>query len=374
MSNRPAVAQANWWIAAIIVVAIAAGVVALVWNDRSGEQGSGLADRFDYEIEQYEKIDPALFLFEETGQIATGLQDARGVAIGPEDRIYVAGDEAVCVFEPSGTLRSKLPLDGEPTCLAVGGADHAFPGRTYAAVGRAIEVLDAEGNPAGTWELPGEKARPTGIALAGEDVFVADCGGRVVLRYSTSGDLLGRIGRRDPDRGVPGFVIPSPFFDVAVAAREDDEPLLWVINPGARRLEAYTFDGTLELFWGESSADVEGFFGCCNPAYFALLPDGSFVTAEKGLLRVKVYTVDGQFEGVLAGPEQLDSGSGPATAAGSEGRFDHEYKAVDVAADRRGRVLILDFARALVRVYERKEPAGAEDDNNDLDTSDADAD
>ena len=32
------------------------------------------------------------------------------------------------------------------------------------------------------------------------------------------------------------------------------------------------------------------FFGCCNPAQLAVLPDGRFVTAEKGIPRVKIYS------------------------------------------------------------------------------------
>jgi hypothetical protein len=284
------------------------------------------------------------------------MKEARAVAVGPEDHVYVAGDEVIRVFDSLGTPLREIALPGQPTCLAVGGAGHAYPGRIYAGVGRNIEVFDAEGNAVATCDTPGEKVHPTSIALATSDVFVADSANRVVLRYSGAGKLIREIGKRDPARGVRGFVIPSPFFDVATAG-----DVLWVVHPGARRLEAYTFDGLLDRYWGESSTAPEGFFGCCNPAHFALLPDGSFVTAEKGLLRVKVYTADGQFDCVVAGPEQLEApgtGASPRTAS----RFDHEYDAVDVAADSRGRVLVLDLARANVRVFERKEPPSAKGD------------
>jgi len=348
MDNPPAVISPPWWIVGIVLLAIAAGAVALWRLDRAGDRASGLPERFDYEIEQYERIDPTLIRYDETLAIPTRMRQARAVTVGPDDRIYVAGDAVVHMFDRTGTLVANVEVAGEPTCLAVGGASHAFPGRLYVGAGRNVETFDAEGKPAGTWEVPGDKVRLTSIAVARDDVFVADFANRVVLRYDTSGKLVGRIGRRDTNRGIAGFVIPSPFFDVAVAP----DGLLWVVNPGARRLEAYTFDGSLELFWGESTPEVEGFFGCCNPANFAILPDGRFVTAEKGLVRVKVYTASGQFDCVVAGPEQLDS---PAPAD-SESRFDHEFKAVDVAADSKNRILVLDPRGQKVRIFERRKP------------------
>jgi len=362
MSDRPAVIEATWWIVALVLAAIVVGAVALLRTDRTGERGSGLADRFEYDIAEHETIDPAIIRCREIAQIPTQLQEARAVAVGPEDRICVAGDAAIHVFDASGALGAKIGLEGEPTCVAVGGTEHAFPGRIYAGVGRGVEVREPDGKPVATWEVPGDKVRLTSIALAEDDVFVANCAGRIVLRFDAAGELVGRIGERDAARGVPGFVIPSPFFDVAV--RDD---VLWVVNPGARRLEAYSFEGRLDLYWGESSVDVEGFFGCCNPANFALLPDGSFVTAEKGLLRVKVYTEDGQFDCVVAGPEQLDPAHAPNAAPQAEGRFDREMKAVDVAADARGRILILDPARGSVRVFKR---IVVESDERELEESD----
>ena len=352
MDYRPAVISPTWWIVAIVLLAIVVGAVAFWRYDRTGSGGSGLSERYDYDIEQYEKIDPALIGYRQTGEIATGLKRARAVAVGPDDRIYVAGDRAIRPFDPSGVSGDQIELDGEPTCLAVAGPKHAFPGRIYVGVGSTVRALDPDGRPAGAWDVPGDKVFLTSIAAAEEDVFVADFGNRVVLRYDTSGELLGRIDRRDEDRQTAGFILPSPFFDVAVGA--DD--LVWVVNPGVRRLEAYTFDGDLELFWGKSATAVEGFFGCCNPAHFAILPDRRFVTAEKGLLRVKVYTADGELDCVVAGPDELDPPAAPRALPATDSRFDHEYKAVDVAADSRGRVLILDPARAAVRVFQPKEP------------------
>jgi hypothetical protein len=176
-------------------------------------------------------------------------------------------------------------------------------------------------------------------------VFVADAGNRIVLRYDPAGKLLGKIGKRDPGRHILGFVIPSPHFDLALTA----DGLLRVVNPGAHRIEAYTLDGDLEVFWGKHGEGIEGFCGCCNPANLAILPDGRFVTSEKGIPRVKIYAADGKFVGVVAGPETL----APTETILEETRPDHKLPVFDVAADSRGRVLVLDPLAMKVRIFEK---------------------
>ena len=54
-------------------------------------------------------------------------------------------------------------------------------------------------------------------AVTETEVFAADAGNRVILRYDKSGKLLRRIGEKDKERNVAGFIIPSPFFDVEIA-------------------------------------------------------------------------------------------------------------------------------------------------------------
>ncbi|MHC4574448.1 MAG: NHL repeat-containing protein [Planctomycetota bacterium] len=123
-----------------------------------------------------------------------------------------------------------------------------------------------------------------------------------------------------------------------------------MVNPGRLRIEAYTFDGDLEFWWGEFSSGIEGFTGCCNPVNFAILADGSFVTCEKGLVRVKVYGPDGTFVGVVAGPEQLVEGGTARTCY-----FPAQCQAggFDVAVDSTGRVLVLDTMKNVVRIFSR---------------------
>jgi hypothetical protein len=46
--------------------------------------------------------------------------------------------------------------------------------------------------------------------------------------------------------------------------------------------------------FGEPGMAPGAFCGCCNPAHFALLPQG-FVTAEKGINRIKILGKSGEF-------------------------------------------------------------------------------
>jgi hypothetical protein len=185
----------------------------------------------------------------------------------------------------------------------------------------------------------------TSIAVSKNDVFVADAGNRIVLHYDTNGNLINRIGARDADRNIPGFVIPSPYFDLVM--RRDE--LLRVVNPGLLRIEAYTFDGDFEFSWGKFSTNIEGFSGCCNPINIAVLSDDSFVTCEKGLARIKIYDPEGAFVGVVAGPEQFG-----ATAHVCTTPEQCQSGGYDVAVDSQDRIFILDTVRNVVKIFSRK--------------------
>jgi len=295
----------------------------------SEEQGSGLGKDFTYDLTELRKVDPRLIRYDEADSIALPLERPRALALGPDDALYVAGDGVVLAFDKEGKRQATLEVGGEPRCLAV-----APDGTLYVGMRDHVEVFDASGQRKAAWETLGEKARLTSIAVGEGSVFVADAGNRVVVRYDLAGKRRGVLAKKDPERGVPGLVVPSEHLDVAMSR----EGLLWVVNPGRHKLEAYTPDGDLELSWGRASAAIEGFCGCCNPTDIAITPDGFFVTAEKGLPRVKLYGLDGTLESVVAAPES----------------FDPNVVGLDLAVDGHGRVLVLDPAAKKVRVFVRK--------------------
>jgi hypothetical protein len=350
MKCRTAMTTANLLIGLIVTLAVLVCIVAVVQLDVTGKKGSGLGREFTFEVDTY--IDPNLILYEESAQpISTAFAASSAVAVGPNDCLYVAGDKAIKVFGENGSLLATMQLTEKPRSLAV-----SDDGKVYVGMPGRVEVYDGQGNQLASWDSLGPDTVLTSIAVSKADVFVADAGNRIVLHYDTTGKLINRIGGKaapvegaegDEDRNTPGFVIPSPHFDLAVAK----DGLLRVVNPGRRRIEAYTSNGDLEFWWGESSVAVEGFCGCCNPVSLALLPDGGFVTCEKGLVRVKVYDSEGRFVGVVAGPDQLIE-AGQARIC----QFPEQCQAgaFDVAVDSKGRVFVLDTIKNLVRVFSRK--------------------
>ncbi len=347
MLPKPTNTTVHLLIGAVVLAAICIGVVALMKNSLSRDREGRSSKRFAYDLDKYMAIDPALIHYRKTAEIDPAMKEPRAVAVGPDDRIHVAGDELVRVFDSAGKEVLQIALDGRPQCLAVGGNEHAFPARIYVGMREHVEVYSSDGIRQATWRSLGDRAVLTSIATDEENVFLADAGNKIVLCCNTDGKVIGRIGRRDAARNIPGFVIPSPYFDVAMAR----DGLLRAVNPGGHRIEAYTPDGHLEFAWGKPTVAIEGFCGCCNPVNIAVLPDGRIVTAEKGIPRVKIYTTDGRFECVVAGPETFL----PTATIAQETRAAHKLVAVDLAAASRGRVLVLAPAAKKVRVFERSE-------------------
>ena len=154
--------------------------------------------------------------------------------------------------------------------------------------------------------------------------------------------------RRTRSANIPGLIVPSPYLDVKLAR----DGLLRVNNTGRHRVEAYTASGDLEFSWGKPPAAIEGFCGCCNPIGLALLPDGRYVTCEKGLPRVKVYSPEGVFEigrgraGIL--PRER------ARPTFVKGTADCSLGGLDAAVDSQQRIYILDLVANDVRVMKRK--------------------
>lgn len=315
-------------LAALLLIVAGAAAYWMLAARVADDKPSGLSPEFDYAVEALQPVDPERIGYLETGSIALSLREPRGIAIGPGDSLYVAGDETILV---RGSKAQEIKLAAPPRAIAVD-AD----GTIYVAMKDHVEVYSPAGERRAAWQRLAGKALLTSIAVGESGVFVADAGNREVVQYDRAGKALRRFARKDPERGIPGLIVPSPYLDVAIGR----DGLLRVGNPGRRRVETYTMDGDLELSWGRAGVAIDGFSGCCNPSHLAVFPDGRVVTSEKGTVRVKVYDAQGELLTVVAAAP--DS-------------FEQDAVGLDLAVDSRERVFVLDPGRKVVRIFSRKE-------------------
>lgn len=294
------------------------------------ESGRNSENPFEYNIDEFKKIDESLLTYKEETAININHKVYFAITIDNKDRLYVSVDKKILVFDPQKNLISSFTLDESAYCL-----ESDNNGDLYLGMADHVEIYDESGLRKGSWESLGTEAIITSLAVAEDYIYVADAGNLVVWKYDKQGNMIGEIGRKDEKKDIPGFIIPSPFFDVEI----DPDGFLWAANTGRHSLENYSKDDGIRTSWGKPSMTVDGFVGCCNPSHFIILEDGSFITAEKGIARIKVYNRLGNLEAVVAGPDKF-----------IEGTVD-----LDLAVDSKQRIYTLDNKKKAVRIFSKKE-------------------
>lgn len=316
----------------IFLIVLAVVIVAVMVGDWLSKRPDKMEpNKFEYSVDEFKQVPEELIQYKETKNFKIGFERPAGLTVF-NDQIYLVGDQKLKVIDASGKLLTEKDLDDAPATLEVSA------NKIYIGFERKIQIFDESGEMLEEWKLEDENTYLTAIVVSDENVFVADAGTRKIMRFNPDGELLLAFEGKANEDDLHGFIIPSPYFDMDVTEEGD----LWVVNPGLHSLENYTEEGNLREHWRSSGARLEGFSGCCNPAHFCFLPDGSFITSEKGLVRVKVYKPSGEFSGVVAPPNKFDEKI--------------EGEAPDVAVDSQGNIYALDFDRNVLRVFEKKTP------------------
>ena len=309
------------------MVAIAVAYFSLL--GQSGFQEPG--DQIRYDVSNFRDLDHIETRFVETGIIEPGIDKPKAMCVGEDGKIYVAGENELVVYGSEDKELARFEIKASPICMTV-----AEDGTLFVGYNDHIELLDASGTVQAVWERVGEQPYLTSIAVSGEEVYVADAGNKVVLQYNRDGQLQSRIGKKDLKNDIPGIEVPSPYLDLAINPDGD----LWVVNPGLLGMERYRNDSSLVTSWYRASFQLDGFSGCCNPTHIAFMNDGKLITAEKGLVRIKIYDVtSGEYQELVAGSRE----------------FPREQSLKDIAVDKKNRILALDPRNNAVRVFELKE-------------------
>lgn len=229
-------------------------------------------------------------------------------AVSKSGMSYI-GDELppkLHVFDAEGVFVRDFPLEESPRCLAVGEADTIFSGRILVGYSDRLAVYSEAGEKVSSFDWsPNPDIRPAvwSLALTDQALFAVDSANKTIYRVDESGEM---IQFRPAHAEFPGFAVYLSPISLTVSPKNG---LLYIANPGKHRVEAFTQDGIWEpsLSWGNASAELAGFVGCCNPVGLVALEDGRIMTAEKSLLRIKIFRRDGTLDCVVAGPDTLES-------------------------------------------------------------------
>jgi len=211
-----------------------------------------------------------------TYQVSDG--ELSSVTVSPDGMIFLGGSSFVKAVGNDLKELWNIKTDEKITAIAVSG-DTVFASTT-----ETILLISTSGNLINEWGPYEGNSIITSVYSDKQFLVFADAGNKKVYLLKKNGELQSMFGQAEEK-----FVLPSPYFDVALS---DD--LLFIANTGPRRIETWTTDGKKLSQFGEPGTAPGAFCGCCNPSHFAVIPEG-FVTAEKGINRIKILDRNGDF-------------------------------------------------------------------------------
>jgi hypothetical protein len=321
----------SWSVAIALVVC----VPLFGWKLLLAQSKEATENPYDYDLERFRAVPADLLNYSECEPIIIEGESLHALATDADGFIYVSADTQILKMDPSGAVIKTATLDTPCYCMAAG-----TNATLYLGMEDRIEVWNTSLEKQQAWPQIGENSRLTSVAASSTHLYAADSGSRRVWKFTLAGKLESQVPREGTSAGDHHYIVPSPYFDVAVGRS------VWIANPGKARVEHYGTDNKLRAQWGEPSMTIEGFSGCCNPSHIALIGSDTLVTAEKGLPRVKLFDFEGNLLSVVAGPKHFSS-----FAPGCTG----EAIIKDIAVDTNNRVLILDRSVKAVRIFKKRD-------------------
>lgn len=209
-------------------------------------------------------------------QVSEGKLEAVSVSPG---KIYLGGDSFVSCYDNDLKLIWNLKTPAPVTSISNSGDS------VFASTRSQILVINTAGKLLGDWGPFEDSTMITSVTANREYVAFADAGTRIVFILDKGGEVKKMIGQGDKQ-----FVIPSPYFEVVL----DRDNTLFTANTGKHRVETRNINGDILSFFGSPGTEPGYFCGCCAPPHFIVIPDG-FVTAEKGINRIKILNKKGEF-------------------------------------------------------------------------------
>lgn len=156
------------------------------------------------------------------------------------------------------------------------------------------------------------------------------------------------IVRFDSNLKSPKLLIETQYGCCSHIDLDTKDDVLLIAENSRHRVNQFSFEGDRKGTWGERNrTDISGFTACCNPVNFDFGPKGVLYTAESGVGRVKKYTADGKYLGLVGYVDTTKFDRGSRLAAQSC------YIPVEVSKDGK-RVYIMDVRAHVIRVLQEK--------------------
>lgn len=257
-----------------------------------------------------------------TGPAAIQLR-LMGVAVHRRDgRLFVLADREVKRFSAAGDFELRFPVTESARAITVT-QDSIWIG----AFGGVVRY-DLDGLPQERIDDGARLGRVTGLAAAGDHLFVADATHRAIYLYR-QGTWLQEVGS---DVNTRGFMLPNGVLDIAV---DEGSQTLWVAHPQKHRVEQYDRTGKHLKSFGRFGMEHPGDFGgCCNPTNICAEEELVIVT-EKAPPSIKVYSKDGEY-----------------LCQSAADVFDESAKNIYVTMDQEEKVYATDRIKLTVEVFQ----------------------
>ncbi len=277
---------------------------------------------------------------EETGVIDLDFQDLVSLTLDAEGRVLACDARAqqILVIDPDGTLVDTWQLADAPYSA------HVHDDGTIYVGGRGtLTRLSADGQVLATVAAADggfPVARASGMATMGDELFVSfGSGGSVSAKAVIIRFALDFSGATQIAEGLRGC---CQRLDMVARGA-----VLYVAENARHHVLKMDRDGQILESWGQRDRlGLEGFGSCCNPMNLFFGASGDLYTAESGLGRIKRYTADGQYLGLVGytGTNRFTNASGLAASCSNI--------ALAATADE-SRVLVLDYKNNLIRILDR---------------------
>ena len=201
------------------------------------------------------------------------------------------GGSVVRVITPKDELKATWKMPFKPMAICT-----RKDGTTIVAGAGKVAVVAKDGKITKTADIPAasKSSSASGVAAMGNDVFVCAYGGRTGFTVYRFNSKLGDC--KEIVKGLRGCCGQQ---DIT-----SDGKSLYVAECARHRVVKYDRDGKMiGSFGNRDRTGMEGFGGCCEPKNLCFGPDGDLYTGSSANARIKRYTPDGKFVGVVGSPK-----------------------------------------------------------------------